>query len=78
MVPACCHGSQAEEMLEILTFSDLCDQECPCVEKVQDSSLLPVNVERKITLLGQHLHLFQVVKNRHIFLSSVNTGKYSV
>uniref|UniRef100_A0A3P8S3N1 Plexin-B1 n=1 Tax=Amphiprion percula TaxID=161767 RepID=A0A3P8S3N1_AMPPE len=34
-------------------------QECPCVEKVQDSSLLPVNVERKITLVGQHLNLFQ-------------------
>ncbi|KAJ0036589.1 hypothetical protein NQD34_005266 [Periophthalmus magnuspinnatus] len=33
--------------------------ECPCVDKVQDSSLLPVNVERKITLVGQHLHLFQ-------------------
>uniref|UniRef100_A0A673CGZ9 Plexin-B1 n=1 Tax=Sphaeramia orbicularis TaxID=375764 RepID=A0A673CGZ9_9TELE len=34
--------------------------ECPCVDKVQDSSLLPVNVERKITLVGQHLNLFQV------------------
>uniref|UniRef100_A0A667XK82 Plexin-B1 n=1 Tax=Myripristis murdjan TaxID=586833 RepID=A0A667XK82_9TELE len=34
-------------------------QECPCVEKVQGSSLLPVNVERKITLVGQHLNLFQ-------------------
>ncbi|XP_008302037.1 plexin-B1-like isoform X2 [Stegastes partitus] len=34
-------------------------RECPCVEKVQDSSLLPVNVERKITLVGQHLNLFQ-------------------
>ncbi|KAM8862545.1 plexin-B1-like isoform 1-T1 [Spinachia spinachia] len=33
--------------------------ECPCVEKVQDSSLLPVSVERKVTLLGQHLNLFQ-------------------
>ncbi|XP_047445791.1 plexin-B1 isoform X2 [Mugil cephalus] len=33
--------------------------ECPCVEKVQNSSLLPVNVERKITLVGQHLDLFQ-------------------
>ncbi|XP_029995088.1 plexin-B1 [Sphaeramia orbicularis] len=33
--------------------------ECPCVDKVQDSSLLPVNVERKITLVGQHLNLFQ-------------------
>lgn len=34
-------------------------RECPCVDKVQDSSLLPVNVERKVTLVGQHLHLFQ-------------------
>ncbi|XP_012779810.3 plexin-B1 isoform X2 [Maylandia zebra] len=33
--------------------------ECPCVEKVQDSPLLPVNVERKITLVGQYLNLFQ-------------------
>ncbi|XP_014888296.1 plexin-B1-like isoform X1 [Poecilia latipinna] len=33
--------------------------ECPCVEKVHDSPLLPVNVERKITLVGQHLDLFQ-------------------
>uniref|UniRef100_A0A3B3UAL3 Plexin-B1 n=1 Tax=Poecilia latipinna TaxID=48699 RepID=A0A3B3UAL3_9TELE len=34
-------------------------RECPCVEKVHDSPLLPVNVERKITLVGQHLDLFQ-------------------
>uniref|UniRef100_UPI0037E7C6FE plexin-B1-like n=1 Tax=Semicossyphus pulcher TaxID=241346 RepID=UPI0037E7C6FE len=34
-------------------------RECPCVENVQDSSLLPVNVERKITLVGQYLDLFQ-------------------
>ncbi|XP_055786870.1 plexin-B1-like isoform X2 [Salvelinus fontinalis] len=33
--------------------------DCPCVEKVQGSSLVPVNVERKITLVGRHLHLFQ-------------------
>uniref|UniRef100_A0A673ZNE7 Plexin b1a n=1 Tax=Salmo trutta TaxID=8032 RepID=A0A673ZNE7_SALTR len=33
--------------------------DCPCVEKVQGPSLLPVNVERKITLVGRHLHLFQ-------------------
>ncbi|XP_070695230.1 plexin-B1 [Pempheris klunzingeri] len=33
--------------------------DCPCVERVQDSSLLPVNVERKVTLVGQHLNLFQ-------------------
>ncbi|XP_031142493.1 plexin-B1-like [Sander lucioperca] len=39
--------------------NDLYFLECPCVEKVQDSSLLPVNVERKVTLVGQHLNLFQ-------------------
>ncbi|XP_069792792.1 plexin-B1-like isoform X1 [Narcine bancroftii] len=32
---------------------------CPCVDDVQGSSLLPVNVERKITLTGQNLHFFQ-------------------
>ncbi|XP_067854632.1 plexin-B1-like isoform X1 [Heptranchias perlo] len=32
---------------------------CPCVDDVQGSSLLPVNVERKITLAGQNLHFFQ-------------------
>uniref|UniRef100_I3J515 Plexin-B1 n=1 Tax=Oreochromis niloticus TaxID=8128 RepID=I3J515_ORENI len=32
---------------------------CPCVEKVQGSSLLPVRVERKITLLAHNLHLYQ-------------------
>ncbi|CAB1336795.1 unnamed protein product, partial [Coregonus sp. 'balchen'] len=33
--------------------------DCPCVEKVLGSSLVPVNVDRKITLVGRHLHLFQ-------------------
>ncbi|XP_029456975.1 plexin-B1 isoform X2 [Rhinatrema bivittatum] len=32
---------------------------CPCVHSIQGSSLLPVNVERKITLLGKNLHLYQ-------------------
>uniref|UniRef100_A0A674CQM7 Plexin b1b n=1 Tax=Salmo trutta TaxID=8032 RepID=A0A674CQM7_SALTR len=32
---------------------------CPCVEKVQSSHLLPVQVARKITLLARNLHLFQ-------------------
>uniref|UniRef100_A0A8C9SPG6 Plexin-B1 n=1 Tax=Scleropages formosus TaxID=113540 RepID=A0A8C9SPG6_SCLFO len=32
---------------------------CPCVEAVQGSSLLPVNVDRKITLMGRNLQLFQ-------------------
>lgn len=38
----------------------MCQQECPCVERVQDSALLPVNVERKVTLVGKHLNVFQV------------------
>uniref|UniRef100_A0A672N3A5 Plexin-B1 n=1 Tax=Sinocyclocheilus grahami TaxID=75366 RepID=A0A672N3A5_SINGR len=53
----------------------VCDQEeesllvsrgphaCPCVEGIQGSSLLPVNVERKITLLGRNLHLYQVMQH---------------
>uniref|UniRef100_H2ZZT0 Plexin-B1 n=1 Tax=Latimeria chalumnae TaxID=7897 RepID=H2ZZT0_LATCH len=32
---------------------------CPCVESIQGSALLPVNVERKVTLVGKNLHLFQ-------------------
>ncbi|XP_041803784.1 plexin-B1 [Chelmon rostratus] len=32
---------------------------CPCVEKVQGSSLLPVRVDRKITLMAHNLHLYQ-------------------
>nr|XP_023660812.1 plexin-B1 isoform X1 [Paramormyrops kingsleyae]XP_023660813.1 plexin-B1 isoform X1 [Paramormyrops kingsleyae]XP_023660814.1 plexin-B1 isoform X1 [Paramormyrops kingsleyae]XP_023660815.1 plexin-B1 isoform X1 [Paramormyrops kingsleyae]XP_023660816.1 plexin-B1 isoform X1 [Paramormyrops kingsleyae] len=32
---------------------------CPCVQSVQGSALVPVGVERKITLLGRNLHLFQ-------------------
>uniref|UniRef100_A0A673IQ08 Plexin-B1 n=1 Tax=Sinocyclocheilus rhinocerous TaxID=307959 RepID=A0A673IQ08_9TELE len=35
---------------------------CPCVEGIRGSSLLPVNVERKITLLGRNLHLYQVMQ----------------
>lgn len=38
----------------------VCQQDCPCVEKVQDSALIPVNVERKVTLVGKHLNVFQV------------------
>uniref|UniRef100_A0A8C3SV12 Plexin-B1 n=1 Tax=Chelydra serpentina TaxID=8475 RepID=A0A8C3SV12_CHESE len=32
---------------------------CPCVQGIQGSSLLPVNVEQKITLLGKNFHLYQ-------------------
>uniref|UniRef100_A0A667XK98 Plexin-B1 n=1 Tax=Myripristis murdjan TaxID=586833 RepID=A0A667XK98_9TELE len=61
-------------------------EECPCVEKVQGSSLLPVNVERKITLVGQHLNLFQVTQPprsplnylSHVPLSAVTLFNCSV
>ncbi|KAJ8017133.1 hypothetical protein DPEC_G00014590 [Dallia pectoralis] len=39
--------------------AELDQPDCPCVEKVQGSSLLPVNTELKITLVGRHLDLFQ-------------------
>ncbi|XP_076132287.1 plexin-B1 [Alosa pseudoharengus] len=32
---------------------------CPCVESIQGSSLLPVNMDRKITLTGRNLHLYK-------------------
>ncbi|NXX05579.1 PLXB1 protein, partial [Larus smithsonianus] len=32
---------------------------CPCVQGIQGSSLFPVNVARKITLLGKNFHLYQ-------------------
>lgn len=42
------------------------------MDKVQDSSLLPVNVERKISLVGKHLNLFQVMYSMN-FLLDVKT-----
>uniref|UniRef100_A0ABM5FJ05 Plexin-B1 n=1 Tax=Pogona vitticeps TaxID=103695 RepID=A0ABM5FJ05_9SAUR len=32
---------------------------CPCVRGIQGSSLLPVNVQRKITLIGRNFHLYE-------------------
>uniref|UniRef100_A0A8C2TY34 Plexin-B1 n=1 Tax=Coturnix japonica TaxID=93934 RepID=A0A8C2TY34_COTJA len=32
---------------------------CPCVQGIQGSSLFPVNVTRKITLLGKNFHLYR-------------------
>uniref|UniRef100_A0A3Q2QX74 Plexin-B1 n=1 Tax=Fundulus heteroclitus TaxID=8078 RepID=A0A3Q2QX74_FUNHE len=52
-------SSESPTYLQSDSSSESLTLECPCVERVQDSSLLPVNVERKITLVGQHLHLFQ-------------------
>lgn len=45
---------------------------CPCVEKVQGSSLLPVRVERKITLLARNLHLYEV---QHTHTISIKTQR---
>ncbi|XP_034052364.1 LOW QUALITY PROTEIN: plexin-B1-like [Gymnodraco acuticeps] len=52
-------NSESEDNYQSDSSSDSYFRDCPCVEEVQDSSLLPVNVERKVTLLGLHLHLFQ-------------------
>ncbi|XP_069550161.1 plexin-B1 isoform X1 [Brachyistius frenatus] len=52
-------NTQSATNVQSDSSTDFYFMECPCVEKVQDSSLLPVNVERKITLVGQHLNLFQ-------------------
>ncbi|MEQ2170570.1 hypothetical protein GOODEAATRI_001633, partial [Goodea atripinnis] len=52
-------SSESPTNLQSDSSSESFTLECPCVERVQDSSLLPVNVERKITLVGQHLNLFQ-------------------
>ncbi|XP_034028079.1 plexin-B1 isoform X1 [Thalassophryne amazonica] len=51
------HEPTANYQSDLLTDSHYL--ECPCVEKVQGSSFIPVNVERKLTLVGQHLNLFQ-------------------
>uniref|UniRef100_A0A4W4HSD3 Plexin-B1 n=1 Tax=Electrophorus electricus TaxID=8005 RepID=A0A4W4HSD3_ELEEL len=39
---------------------------CPCVESVEGSSLLPINTERKITLVARNLHLYQVRHECHL------------
>lgn len=45
------------------TFVNWGASACPCVEKIQGSSLLPVLTQRKISLLGRNLHLYQVKIN---------------
>lgn len=39
---------------------------CPCVERVQGSPLLPVNIARQITLIGRNLHLYQVIRDTNL------------
>ncbi|RXN24922.1 plexin-B1-like isoform X1 [Labeo rohita] len=41
------------------TFVNWGASACPCVEKIQGSSLLPALTQRKISLLARNLHLYQ-------------------
>ncbi|XP_028824360.1 plexin-B1-like [Denticeps clupeoides] len=57
--PTCSHGviifnQHNEEFLVISGASA-----CPCIERIQGVSLLPVSVDRKITLTGRNLHLYK-------------------
>uniref|UniRef100_A0A8C1T4N5 Plexin-B1 n=1 Tax=Cyprinus carpio TaxID=7962 RepID=A0A8C1T4N5_CYPCA len=40
-------------------FVNLGASACPCVEKIEGSSLLPVLTQRKISLLARNLHVYQ-------------------
>ncbi|XP_062923732.1 plexin-B1 isoform X2 [Mobula hypostoma] len=60
----CTHNTTCEDA--VIIFNENSDEgmyrgplACPCIDDVQGSPLLPVNVERKITLMGQSLHYFQ-------------------
>uniref|UniRef100_A0A665W9A8 Plexin-B1 n=1 Tax=Echeneis naucrates TaxID=173247 RepID=A0A665W9A8_ECHNA len=53
----CTHKPTCEE--GVIIYNHWGSSACPCVEKVQGSSLLPVRAERKITLLARNLHLYQ-------------------
>ncbi|XP_072540737.1 plexin-B1 isoform X3 [Salminus brasiliensis] len=63
---ACTHKAECER--GVIIYNENGDESslaswgssaCPCVEKVQGSPLLPVQRERKITLLARNLHLYQ-------------------
>nr|XP_006117877.1 plexin-B1-like isoform X2 [Pelodiscus sinensis] len=49
----------APGFLELTEEFNLGPGACPCVQGIQGPSLIPVNVEQKITLLGKNFHLFQ-------------------
>nr|XP_023660817.1 plexin-B1 isoform X2 [Paramormyrops kingsleyae] len=58
--PACEHGAIIyNEQGDEGPLESAGPSACPCVQSVQGSALVPVGVERKITLLGRNLHLFQ-------------------
>uniref|UniRef100_A0A4W3JWW8 Plexin-B1 n=1 Tax=Callorhinchus milii TaxID=7868 RepID=A0A4W3JWW8_CALMI len=55
----CTHNTSCEDPL-IIFNENMGAEACPCVHSIQGSALLPVNVERKITLEGRNLHFFHV------------------
>uniref|UniRef100_A0A8C2J7F6 Plexin-B1 n=1 Tax=Cyprinus carpio TaxID=7962 RepID=A0A8C2J7F6_CYPCA len=60
----CTHKAVCDKGLMIYnehvsTFVNWGASACPCVEKIQGSSLLPVLTQRKISLLARNLHLYQ-------------------
>uniref|UniRef100_A0A8C6J3P2 Plexin-B1 n=1 Tax=Melopsittacus undulatus TaxID=13146 RepID=A0A8C6J3P2_MELUD len=59
----CTHKAACEEGIiiynERVRFLSWGPDACPCVQGIQGSSLFPVNVARKITLLGKNFHLYQ-------------------
>uniref|UniRef100_A0A8C3D511 Plexin-B1 n=1 Tax=Cairina moschata TaxID=8855 RepID=A0A8C3D511_CAIMO len=57
----CTHKAACEEGIIIYNERVWGPGACPCVQGIQGSSLFPVNVARKITLLGKNFHLYQVV-----------------
>uniref|UniRef100_A0A8C5EQI9 Plexin-B1 n=1 Tax=Gouania willdenowi TaxID=441366 RepID=A0A8C5EQI9_GOUWI len=57
--PACEEGVIIYNQHDESSFISWGSSACPCVEKVEGSSLFPVKVERKITLLARNLHLYQ-------------------
>uniref|UniRef100_A0A7M4FHN9 Plexin-B1 n=1 Tax=Crocodylus porosus TaxID=8502 RepID=A0A7M4FHN9_CROPO len=56
----CTHKATCEEGIVIYNERVWGPRACPCVQGIQGSSLFPVNVERKITLLGKNFHLYEV------------------
>ncbi|XP_042195517.1 plexin-B1 [Callorhinchus milii] len=59
----CTHNTSCEDPLIIFNENrdeglEMGAEACPCVHSIQGSALLPVNVERKITLEGRNLHFF--------------------
>ncbi|XP_063147479.1 plexin-B1 [Candoia aspera] len=57
--PALDYQYDAPGFLDLMEEYSWGPEACPCVRGIQGSSLMPVNVQRKITLIGQNFHLYQ-------------------